>query len=103
LPEHLRAQKAARREHRARIARGIAKFVKVDPFIVPVMHAGDARVHSLREPVRTITGAKRGELALVRPFIAGIDNKSNGASSAWRQGAAAHDHARESQRSSRHS
>jgi hypothetical protein len=32
--------------------------VKVDPFIVPVMHAGDARVHGLDEPVRTITGAK---------------------------------------------
>jgi DNA (cytosine-5)-methyltransferase 1 len=67
----------------ARIARGIEKFVKVDPFIVPVMHAGDQRVHGLNEPVRTITGARRGELALVKPFIAGIDNKSSGASSAW--------------------
>lgn len=66
-----------------RIARGIEKYVKKDPFIVPVMHAGDARVHGLDEPVRTITAAHRGELALVAPYLAGIDNKSNGAGSAW--------------------
>src|SRR6185503_19747662 len=29
----------------------------------------DSRVHGLDEPVRTITGANRGELALVEPFI----------------------------------
>jgi DNA (cytosine-5)-methyltransferase 1 len=55
VPEHLRAQEAAGREHaEAHRARHRA-FVKKDPFIVPVMHAGDARVHSLDEPMRTIT------------------------------------------------
>lgn len=58
-----------------RIARGIEKYVKKDPFIVPVMHAGDARVHGIDEPVRTITGAHRGEFALVKPFI--VNNMTN--------------------------
>lgn len=58
-----------------RIARGIEKFVKKDPFIVPVMHAGDARVHGIDEPIRTITGAHRGELALVHPFVAGVGGR----------------------------
>lgn len=65
-----------------RIARGIEKFVKVDPFIVPVTHAGDARVHGIDEPLRTVTGAHRGELALIEPraaFLTAIDNKSSGA------------------------
>lgn len=54
-----------------RIARGIERFVleSGDPFVVPLTHQGDSRVHSLREPVRTITGANRGELALVAPTL----------------------------------
>jgi DNA (cytosine-5)-methyltransferase 1 len=50
-----------------RIARGIQRFVieAAEPFLVPVTHAGDARAHSVREPLRTITAAHRGELALV--------------------------------------
>lgn len=54
-----------------RIAAGIQRFV-VDtdqPFIVPVTHQGGVRVHSIREPLRTVTGANRGELALVNPFL----------------------------------
>jgi DNA (cytosine-5)-methyltransferase 1 len=41
------------------------------PFIVPVTHtkAGD-RVHDGAEPLRTITTAKGGELAIVNPFLA---------------------------------
>jgi DNA (cytosine-5)-methyltransferase 1 len=41
-----------------RIARGIDKFVMgaAEPFIAPVTHTGDARVHSTSEPMRTITG-----------------------------------------------
>lgn len=55
----------------ARIARGIQQFVieTADPFIVPLTHAGDKRVHDIREPVRTITGANRGELALASPSL----------------------------------
>lgn len=54
-----------------RIARGIARFV-IDaqrPFIVPVTHAGADRVHSIGEPMRTVTGAHRGELALAVPTL----------------------------------
>lgn len=50
-----------------RIARGVQRYVieSASPFIVPVTHGGDARVHSIEEPLRTITGAHRGEHALV--------------------------------------
>lgn len=51
-----------------RIAHGLQKYVlqSADPFIVPVTHQGGAsRVHDIRTPVRTITTANRGELALV--------------------------------------
>lgn len=54
-----------------RIATGVRRYVldAPRPFIVPVTHPRDARVHGLDEPVRTITGANRGELALVVPTI----------------------------------
>jgi DNA (cytosine-5)-methyltransferase 1 len=54
-----------------RIARGIRRFVieAGEPFIAPVTHAGDHRVHSIREPVRTVTSAHRGELSLVSPTL----------------------------------
>jgi DNA (cytosine-5)-methyltransferase 1 len=54
-----------------RIARGLHKFV-IDnprPFIVPTAHAGDLRVHSIDEPLRTITGSRRGDHALVAPTL----------------------------------
>ena len=55
-----------------RIAAGIRRFVieSNEPFIVNLTHHGSDRVESLDEPFRTITGAKRGEKALVTPFIA---------------------------------
>lgn len=54
-----------------RIARGLRRYVleSAEPFIVPVTHAGDARVHSIREPMPTITSAHRGEKALVAPAL----------------------------------
>lgn len=54
-----------------RIARGVQKFVieAGDPFIVPVTHQGGDRVHSINEPMRTITAAQRGELALIAPTL----------------------------------
>src|SRR5262249_31005362 len=56
---------------RKRIARGIWKFVinSAKAFIVPVTHPRDQRVHSVDEPLRTITNAHRGELALVAPML----------------------------------
>lgn len=56
-----------------RVARGMVRFV-VDtdkPFIVPITHAGDDRVHSIDEPLRTVTTAHRGELALAKPYLVG--------------------------------
>lgn len=54
----------------ARIAKGLERFVFGGrPFIVPLTHAGDLRTHSIDEPLRTITGAHRGEHAIVAPFF----------------------------------
>jgi DNA (cytosine-5)-methyltransferase 1 len=52
-----------------RIATGIVRYVlnAARPFIVPITHAGDVRVHSADEPLRTITTARRGELAAIAP------------------------------------
>lgn len=58
-----------------RIARGVQRFVvdAAEPFIVPVSHGGvgrtDVRVHSIREPLRTITSHGRGSHALVSPTL----------------------------------
>ncbi|MGE0289291.1 MAG: DNA cytosine methyltransferase [Bradyrhizobium sp.] len=41
----------------------------VSPFVAPVTHAGDLRVNSADEPLRTITTSQRGEHALVSPFM----------------------------------
>ncbi|KEZ00347.1 C-5 cytosine-specific DNA methylase [Sphingomonas sp. BHC-A] len=49
-----------------RIAHGVMRYVvnATLPFIVPVTHQGSVRVHNIEEPLRTATGANRGELAL---------------------------------------
>lgn len=54
-----------------RIARGVMRFVvnNPEPFIIPVSHGGDARVHSINDPLRTITGSSRSTHALITPFI----------------------------------
>jgi len=56
----------------ARIARGVKRYVldAEKPFIVPVTHTGDQRVHSVDDPLRTMTCAQRGEHAVIAPFIA---------------------------------
>ncbi len=55
-----------------RIARGLVRYVidAANPFIVPTTHQGDARTHGINEPMRTVTGANRGEMALVTPYMA---------------------------------
>lgn len=61
-----------------RIAHGIMKFVVnnpqpyiVGPFIVPLTHHGSAgRSYGLDQPLPTVTGANRGEMALVSPYFA---------------------------------
>lgn len=55
-----------------RIAHGIMKFVinNPSPFIVPLTHHGSAgRSYGLDQPLPTVTGANRGEMALVKPII----------------------------------
>lgn len=66
-----------------RIAKGIMRHVinSADPFIVPVTHHGGERVHDVRDPIRTMTAAHRGELMLaapeLAPFIAEHANSSH--------------------------
>lgn len=54
-----------------RIAKGVWKYCidAATPFIIPVTHQGDSRVHGLDEPFRTVTAAHRGELALISPSL----------------------------------
>jgi DNA (cytosine-5)-methyltransferase 1 len=54
-----------------RIAAGIKRYVIdcADPFIVPLTHQGADRGYPIDEPFRTVTGAHRGELALITPFM----------------------------------
>ena len=54
-----------------RIAEGIKRYVleTPDPFIIPLTHHGDRRVHPLDEPMPTVTCAHRGELALIVPTL----------------------------------
>ncbi len=40
-----------------------------EPFITHLTHHGDRKQHSVDEPCPTVTGAHRGELALVEPFM----------------------------------
>ena len=58
---------AANTNHR--IAVGLRKFVldSSRPFILPLTHTGGVRVHDMQEPLRTLTAAHRGELAVVAP------------------------------------
>jgi len=53
----------------ARIARGIKRYVLDDPkpFIVNLTHGG--RVEDIDKPMRTVTGAHRGEKAVITPTI----------------------------------
>lgn len=63
-----------------RIARGVMRYVinSADPFIVPLTHQGDSRIHPLDEPMPTITGAHRGEHALITPFVSRIGQTGGG-------------------------
>lgn len=62
-----------------RIAHGMKRYVleSSDPFIVPATHQGAVRVHDIREPVRTVTGANRGELMLVAPALVPVTHSRN--------------------------
>jgi len=55
-----------------RIARGVERFVMKAqrPFLVSLTHQGNDGVEGVAEPFRTITGAHRGEKAMVQPRLA---------------------------------
>lgn len=61
-----------------RIARGVVKFVLdcANPFIIPVTHGGDDRVHDIEHPLRTQTTAHRGEFALIAPALVGVGGRA---------------------------
>lgn len=62
-----------------RIAKGLYRYVlnQADPFVIPVTHQGGDRCHGIREPLRTITAAHRGELALIAPYLAQMNGGFN--------------------------
>jgi len=61
-----------------RIAKGIHRYVlsAAEPFIVPVTHHGERRLHPASEPLPVITAAHRGELAAISPIIVQCANAS---------------------------
>lgn len=54
-----------------RIRRGIFKYVIANarPFLVPVTHQDDERVYDIADPMRTVTGANRGEIGFIAPIV----------------------------------
>ncbi len=54
-----------------RIAAGLHRYVLANPqpFILPITHSGERRVHPADEPLPTLTTAHRGELAVVAPAL----------------------------------
>lgn len=53
------------------ITAGGNRFALVEPFLVHTTHGGERRPNGLGEPLPTVTGANRGEMALVEPFVIG--------------------------------
>lgn len=55
----------------ARIAKGVKRYVldAAKPFIVNLTQRGGERTESIDDPVMTVTGAHRGEKAVVMPFV----------------------------------
>lgn len=44
------------------------------PYVIPASHAGDARVHGVEEPLRTITAASRSPFHIVAPSLVHVSN-----------------------------
>jgi DNA (cytosine-5)-methyltransferase 1 len=59
-----------------RIAAGVVRYVRdaKRPFLVNLTHGG--RLEDLNEPFKTITGANRGEKALIVPSIVGVGGRA---------------------------
>ena len=76
----LRAIRPLKRNTLGRLAKGTHRYVVTNPrpFIVPVTHKGDFRANSADEPLRTVTSARRGEHAVVTPFITKFNRGATG-------------------------
>lgn len=61
----------------SRIAKGLWRytFASAEPFIVHLTHHGGERTHGVGGLMPTVTGAHRGELALVTPVITGCGGR----------------------------
>ncbi|WP_085983932.1 DNA cytosine methyltransferase [Allomesorhizobium alhagi] len=62
-----------------RTARGVMRYVVTasKPFIVPITHSGGYdRVHSIDDPLRTLTTAHRGEMSVVVPHLGVMRNSA---------------------------
>ena len=72
----LRAVRPLKPNTLARVARGIHRYVieAERPFIVNLTHGG--RAEDVAEPFRTITGAHRGEKAVIVPSIVGCGGRA---------------------------
>ncbi|MDF3606094.1 DNA cytosine methyltransferase [Paracoccus sp. DMF-8] len=72
----LRAVRPLAKNTMARVARGMGRYViEADrPFLVNLTHGG--RVEDVTAPIKTITGAHRGEKAVVVPTIVGCGGRA---------------------------
>jgi DNA (cytosine-5)-methyltransferase 1 len=85
LPSIFERKKSLAEATHRRIAAGLKRYVleSASPFLVPITHTGGVRVHGIDEPLRTVTTAHRGEIALVAPTIIGTDMTSTRACRAF--------------------
>jgi len=74
----LRAKRPLATNTLARVARGMKRYVldADEPFLVNLTHGG--RTESATEPFRTITGAHRGEKAVIAPSITRFNSGATG-------------------------
>jgi DNA (cytosine-5)-methyltransferase 1 len=63
-----------------RIAKGVQRYVidAAEPFIVSLTHHGGDRVYGVDQPIHTVTGAHRGEKAIVVPVLVGAGGPAYG-------------------------
>lgn len=75
----LRAVRPLAANTQARVARGIRRYVldAARPFLVNLTHG--ARLEDAAEPMRTVTGANRGEKAVVAPSLTRFNSGATGA------------------------
>jgi len=84
-PSIFERERALAEKTGARLARGVVKFAiepsarGARPFVIPTAHGGvgrrDHRVHDVLDPLRTVTGSRRGDHAIAVPYLV---HRSNG-------------------------